>query len=168
MAGKAPGKAPGKAVWVFGYGSLVWRPGFPAKRREVGERERRGREPPPPPARPGTNFRPPAVLERPGYVKGFVRRFHQGSTDHRGTPARPGRTVTLEPAWEADVVFGAAYEVDAAGQGLGMTEDEVLEYLDEREKQYDDRRVLPVFRRAAGGAEVVVVEEVGADPTNST
>jgi len=66
--------------------------------------------------------------------------------------------VTLEPAGEADVVFGAAYEVDAAGQGLGMTEDEVLEYLDEREKQYDDRRVLPVFRRAAGGAEVVVVE----------
>ena len=48
MAGKAPGKAPGKAVWVFGYGSLVWRPGFPAKRREVGERERRGRERPPP------------------------------------------------------------------------------------------------------------------------
>ena len=43
------GKAPGKAVWVFGYGSLVWRPGFPAKRREVGERERRGRERPPPP-----------------------------------------------------------------------------------------------------------------------
>ena len=42
------GKAPGKAVWVFGYGSLVWRPGFPAKRREVGERERRGRERPPP------------------------------------------------------------------------------------------------------------------------
>ena len=42
------GKASGKAVWVFGYGSLVWRPGFPAKRREVGERERRGRERPPP------------------------------------------------------------------------------------------------------------------------
>jgi cation transport regulator ChaC len=54
-------------LWVFGYGSLVWKAGFEYDKRII------------------------------GYIKGYRRVFHQASTDHRGTKEYPGRTVTLEP-----------------------------------------------------------------------
>jgi cation transport regulator ChaC len=53
------------SLWIFGYGSLIWRPGFLYRARRV------------------------------AFIEGFERRLDQGSPDHRGTPERLGRVATL-------------------------------------------------------------------------
>ncbi|KAG7532268.1 hypothetical protein FFLO_03663 [Filobasidium floriforme] len=111
-------------LWVFGYGSLIWKP-------------------------------PPHVVEqRSGYVKGVLRRFAQSSIDHRGTPERPGRVVTvLEAAdWhkltgvppqahsiQEDTVWGIAYRV------AEEKEKEVWDYLEHREKNGYTAHDVEVF-----------------------
>jgi glutathione-specific gamma-glutamylcyclotransferase len=92
-------------VWLFAYGSLLWRPGF-----EVAERVR-------------------------GYVRGWSRRFWQGSTDHRGLPGAPGRVVTLEPD-AAEACWGLAYRLEPGAL------DATLRGLDVREQGGYERHVV--------------------------
>ena len=103
--------------WVFGYGSLIWRPAFPH------------------------------VERRAACVRGFARRFWQGSPDHRGVGEAPGRVLTLVPEPEA-LCWGVAYRVGAAAW------DEVLTILDARESGGFERRSLEIGFDADGGARV--------------
>ena len=108
-----------ESLWIFGYGSLVWRPAFSHLRR------------------------------RPAYIDGYARRFWQGSTDHRGVPGRPGRVVTLisdthgsvssESNFRAVRCWGTAYEVPVADPNG------VLAGLDHRERGGYERLELEVL-----------------------
>jgi len=80
-------------VWLFGYGSLIYKADF--------------------------NF----IERRPASIRHWVRRFWQGSHDHRGTPDAPGRVVTLIPQTDA-VCVGMAYLITP----------ETFAHLDVREK----------------------------------
>ncbi|WP_445621126.1 gamma-glutamylcyclotransferase [Kushneria sp. Sum13] len=80
-------------LWLFGYGSLIYKTGFAFKAR------------------------------RPASIRGWTRRFWQGSHDHRGTLEWPGRVATLVPREDA-VCHGMAYLITP----------DVLEGLDVREK----------------------------------
>jgi cation transport regulator ChaC len=105
---------------VFGYGSLLWRPGFPHRERVV------------------------------ACLPGMGRRFWQGSPDHRGHPADPGRVVTLASDPEA-LCWGAAYRVDPAKWRA------VQHFLDARESGGFERRQLEVrFADEQGGARALV------------
>lgn len=53
-------------VWIFGYASLIWKPGFAYEERVV------------------------------GFIKGYRRALHLACTEHRGTPYLPARVATLE------------------------------------------------------------------------
>jgi glutathione-specific gamma-glutamylcyclotransferase len=59
-------------VWVFGYGSLIWDPGFPVAERRIAR------------------------------LAGWHRSFCMWSIHHRGTPEAPGLVLALDRADEAN------------------------------------------------------------------
>jgi cation transport protein ChaC len=59
--------APGERLWLFGYGSLIFKADFDY------------------------------LECRPARIRDWARRFWQGSHDHRGTAESPGRVATLVP-----------------------------------------------------------------------
>jgi len=70
-----------ETIYVFGYGSLTWKPDFESDRQFV------------------------------GYIKGYERRFWQGSVHHRGTIAKPGRVLTLAKVQQSAECWGLVFEV---------------------------------------------------------
>lgn len=94
--------------WVFGYGSLIWHPGFAFARRHV------------------------AGLD------GYGRSFCMRSIHHRGTPDAPGLVLALDRAAGAScrgVAFQVAPE-HAAGALAGLRARELISsaYLEQRHR----------------------------------
>ncbi|XP_057678960.1 glutathione-specific gamma-glutamylcyclotransferase 1 [Corythoichthys intestinalis] len=88
--------AKSSSLWIFGYGSLVWKPDFKYKRSKV------------------------------GFIRGYKRRFWHGDNFHRGSDELPARVVTLIPDDDASTwgvafeVSGA--QVEAALEYLNVRE----------------------------------------------
>jgi cation transport protein ChaC len=107
-------------LWLFGYGSLIWRPDIDY------------------------------LESRSARIHGWVRRFWQGSHDHRGLPDAPGRVVTLIEQAGA-FCDGMAYLVDH--RQLQTT----FSRLDHREKNgYERHSVRVHFLDHGHAAEGVV------------
>ncbi|RYR33427.1 hypothetical protein Ahy_A10g048014 isoform A [Arachis hypogaea] len=122
--------------WVFGYGSLVWNPGFEFDEKII------------------------------GYIKDYRRVFDLACIDHRGTPESPARTCTLEEKEGAICVrahffllnvvaivvyclkqwmimlWGAAYCV----KGGAEKEKFAMQYLERRECEYDQKTLVNFYK----------------------
>lgn len=109
------------SVWLFGYGSLIFKAGFDY------------------------------IERKPASIGGWARRFWQGSHDHRGTAAAPGRVLTLTEQPGA-VCQGMAYRITPT----------VFAPLDVREKNGYLRLAIPLLF-ADGKSETGVVYLAGAD-----
>lgn len=127
--------SPDEEFWIFGYGSLIWKPP-PHYDRRI-----------------------------PGWVTGYVRRFWQASQDHRGTPTAPGRVVTLieRSFWASladahdsapEKVWGTAYRIKAEHVA------EVSQYLDIREINGYTIHYTP-FHPADGSAPIRTLVYIG-------
>ncbi len=90
-------------IWVFGYGSLIYKVDFPYLEKQTAT------------------------------IEGWERRFWMGSHDHRGTPEKPGRVLTLHPVKNVEC-FGVAYKITY----------EEFDHLDHREKNGYLRELIDI------------------------
>ena len=85
MISPDPTADPAPGYWVFGYGSLMWDPGFPHE------------------------------AAHPALLVGYHRRFCLYSQRYRGTPERPGLVLGLDRGGSCrGVVYQVAAEAAAA------------------------------------------------------
>lgn len=103
------------SVWLFGYGSLIFKADFPF------------------------------METRPAQIRGWSRRFYQGSHDHRGTHDNPGRVATLIEEANA-VCHGLAYHITP----------DVFDHLDYREKNGYLRFTTEMVFQGSGGAQGLI------------
>lgn len=113
--------SPSQDIFVFGYGSLIWKADFTYASRDL------------------------------GYIKGYVRRFWQRSEDHRGTATYPGLVVTLVPKEShqqfndyhdaEEKVYGMVYRIP------GVDAQTVLSHLNFREKNGYTLHQVDVFHQ---------------------
>lgn len=120
-----------RPLWIFGYGSICWKPSFP-------------------------------FIERAdGFINGFIRRFWQQSTDHRGTPQSPGLVMTLISKSDAESRDYRTFPTDDNVQGVAyrIPDDqieEVVKDLDFREKGGYSRMITEItLKRKDGRFETV-------------
>lgn len=103
-----------EGLWVLGYGSLIYKPP------------------------------PHYTLRIPAIISGYMRRFWQSSTDHRGTEDYPGRVVTLIGKEDIESNQSFYHDLKRYNDTLMTTgvvyyippdrADEVRDYLDIREQ----------------------------------
>ena len=117
-------------LWIFGYGSLCWKADFPFADSFVGR------------------------------VSGWGRWFAQRSTDHRGTPAKPGLVATLltdqqlealslrPPGAPRQSTCGVCYRISPSDAAT------VLDGLDFREKGGYTRELIDVTPAGGDGPPV--------------
>ena len=91
--------------WVFGYGSLIWQPGFDFADRRVAT------------------------------LTGYRRAFCMTSIVYRGTPEAPGLVLALDRGDGAGSCVGVAYQVAAEGAAATLAylrERELVSYAYDR------------------------------------
>ncbi len=88
--------------WVFGYGSLIWRPDFPS------------------------------LARRPAVLTGYHRAFCRYSLHHRGTPERPGLVIGLREGGRCVGMAYAVAAADEAAALAYLDEREGAGYLRRR------------------------------------
>lgn len=90
-------------LWLYGYGSLLWKPPL----HDIPEIS--------------SEF-----VRHPGRVHGFIRRFWQSSCDNRGTPEFKGRVVTIVP-------YNEVIAMEQKGYDTMVREYELKEYSAEQQ-----------------------------------